>query len=549
MTYAILIAFTLLLAPIASVASIASERDISDGTEFPRRGLTDLEYWQATGLSVTYLRSTINTVDCHESESEFAGCWAALESLAQASASKASDPSLPPESPRRSPKEIWAEKRAKIEANHRAQVEAYRKSSNEGPKVDFDSLLENHWNALTTRFSEKPEVLPMIIGEAVNSYYSTAKDPHTRIMPYEQFVAATESSDEEYAGVGITLTTPEGKLVIDRPFESGPAEKAGLRFGDQITHIDHQSVLDMDPDRAVSLIRGPEGSQVHFRVLRKGRPLEFMAIREGIIVKNVTSRLSRERGVAIGYLRLNSFVDLRICHEVEREILALEKLGAQALILDLRGNTGGNFNLTVCVGGIFLGNQVVVQVKDLDHENEPLVPHSDSREAPLTALPMVTLINGESASSSEIIAGALQDHKRSWISGQRSFGKGTVQVGDFLGKKLIHFRTQRRFHQPSGRTNQLAGITPDFPVSPRPGATEEELFFLREEDRYLNSIPSEGEPWSQPRPEAVARIQKCLDQTETAQRRYEENLAALTYSDFQVLVAEDILACEIMERH
>jgi carboxyl-terminal processing protease len=211
------------------------------------------------------------------------------------------------------------------------------------------------------------------------------------------------------------------------------------------------------------------------------------------------------------------------------------------LVLDLRGNLGGLIDQAVCIGGLFLGREVVVKVKDLDRDSfEEL---SSSKPA-ATDLPLVVLIDAGSASASEIVSGAIQDHQRGWLLGERSFGKGTVQANmNFWNDKIVFYRTVQRFYQPTGRTNQQVGISPDFEVPATPSATEEDRFRLREADIFPHGLGAVGPMWAQPRPEEARKVNGCVAGEKLADKVFAEAKARGHAVDYQLLRAEETLRC------
>ncbi len=244
----------------------------------------------------------------------------------------------------------------------------------------------------------------------------------------------------------------------------------------------------------------------------------------------------------MAYIRLRSFSNIADCAEIAVSLVDLQQKGARGVILDFRGNQGGIVNEAVCIGNLFIGPETIVKEEAIDTKE---VRSLGKKRDALTDLPMITLINAKSASASELVAGALQDYRRSWIAGERSFGKGTVQAPqDFAPdgtNRILDVQikqTIKRFYQPSGRTNQIVGITPDFPIDPKPNATEDDRFAIREVDLFDNALSSLGDPWLQPRPARVAKIQACARTRGTAQSK-------ASPADYQLSVAQDLLDCVI----
>jgi carboxyl-terminal processing protease len=234
-------------------------------------------------------------------------------------------------------------------------------------------------------------------------------------------------------------------------------------------------------------------------------------------------------------------MDRNACEVIGQKIEKLTADGAKGLVFDLRGNGGGLLDEAICIGGLFAGQKVIVKVKDLEansFEDKPSFHDS------ITSLPLVILIDAGSASASEVVSGAMQDHRRAWILGERSFGKGTVQAPQpFLSRDIVLFRTIQRFYQPLGRTNQLVGIFPDFEVPATPDATADERFRLREADIYPHALKAESGDWKQPRPDEVSAVGACVAKDSLAKKAYAAAKAKKAAVDYQLLSAEEVLKC------
>jgi len=252
------------------------------------------------------------------------------------------------------------------------------------------------------------------------------------------------------------------------PIEGTPADRAGLQAGDRIVEIDGKPTKDLTLQEAVRRLRGPKGSKVTIGVLREGwsDPKSFEIVREVIQVKSVRSKYL---GDGIGYVRVNSFQD-RTGKDLEKTIEQLIKEGAKAFVLDLRNNPGGLLNQAVFVSDLFLDKGQLIVYTSGRMKNQDLrftAEHSSN----FPKFPMVVLVNGGSASASEIVAGSLQDHKRAVVLGTKTFGKGSVQtvipLTDGSGLRL----TTAKYFTPSGRSIHGSGIEPDIVVEPpRPQA-------------------------------------------------------------------------------
>jgi carboxyl-terminal processing protease len=287
-------------------------------------------------------------------------------------------------------------------------------------------------------------------------------DPHSAFMTPEEFADMRADTDGEFGGVGIEIDDDDGILVVIEPIDGSPAARAGLRAGDRIVAIDGKS-LKGDRGDTAGRLRGRPGTDVTVDVERAGwdKPRRFTLTREIIRVAAVDSFLL---GPGIGYIRIKQFQE-----RTDQEVLAaLEKIkagsprGVEGIVLDLRGNPGGLLDQAVRVADIFLEKGVIVST--VGRGGKKLEEELAREHGTWGGFPMVCLVNGSSASASEIVAGALQDHGRAVIVGTQSFGKGSVQsvyeFEDGSGLKL----TVARYLTPNGRSIQEKGITPDVEV-------------------------------------------------------------------------------------
>ena len=293
-------------------------------------------------------------------------------------------------------------------------------------------------------------------------------DPHTSFMTPEAFREMQVETHGSFGGLGIEITVKDRLLTVVAPIEGTPADRAGVQPGDRIVRIEGQVTKDMTLMEAVRKLRGPKGSKVTISILREGQPEPFdvTLVREVIEIRSVRHK---DLSDGIYYIRISSFQD-RTTRDLERAAEQLRKLGSSALILDLRNDPGGLLNQAVSVSEMFLDKgQLVVYTKGRS-KNQDLRFTADPGSS-FPKLPMVVLVNGGSASASEIVAGALQDWKRAVILGTKTFGKGSVQtvipLSDGSGLRL----TTAKYFTPQGRSIHGTGITPDIVVEiPRPEA-------------------------------------------------------------------------------
>lgn len=284
-------------------------------------------------------------------------------------------------------------------------------------------------------------------------------DPHTNFLPPDIFKEFKVETSGEFGGVGIEIAVQDDVLTVMSPIEDTPAWKAGVKAGDKIIEIDGKTTKGISLAEAVSKMRGKKGSNVVITIWREGfeKPQKFTVERDIIKVRSVKYT---DLNDGYAYTRITSFIE-HTGEDLEEAITKHEKKygKTKGLIIDLRNNAGGLLEQAIKVCNAFIGEGVIVSTMGRNKKDKDVV--YAKKEGARTEFPIVTLINEYSASASEIVAGALQDHKRSVIMGTRSFGKGSVQsvveLGDGAGLKL----TVARYYTPNGRSIQAHGIEPD----------------------------------------------------------------------------------------
>ena len=294
----------------------------------------------------------------------------------------------------------------------------------------------------------------------------TSLDPHSGYLPPADYDEMREDTSGEFGGLGIEVTMEEGTIKVISPIDDTPAARAGILANDYIVELDGQSIQGLTLDEAVEKMRGPVGTKIKVTVVREGvdEPLEFELTRATIAMRAV--RWSMEGDVAI--LRLSRF-SAQAYIGIENAIKDIyEERDGQApkgIILDLRNNPGGLVDQAVYVADAFLKQGAVVLTRGRsEQESARYDAEPDPLDEQLADVPLVVLINGGSASASEIVAGALQDHKRATLVGTRSFGKGSVQSIISLGPDGAMRLTTARYYTPNNRSIQALGITPDIEV-------------------------------------------------------------------------------------
>jgi carboxyl-terminal processing protease len=321
----------------------------------------------------------------------------------------------------------------------------------------FGEVLER----VRSDYVEKPED-GKLIESAINGML-TALDPHSAYLNPKHFRDMQVQTRGEFGGLGIEVTMENGVVKVVSPIEDTPASKAGLMSGDFITHLDKEQILGLTLQEAVEKMRGPVNSPITLTVLRKGveDPFDVKVTRDVIHINPVKYNAE---GDDVGYIRVTTFNEQTTAN-LQKAVEDLKKqLGPnlKGYVLDLRNNPGGLLDQAISVSDAFLDQGAIVLTRGRNLEE---TQRSNARQGDITdGQKIVVLINGGSASASEIVAGALQDHHRATILGTRSFGKGSVQTIIPLGSNGALRLTTARYYTPSGRSIQAKGIAPEVVV-------------------------------------------------------------------------------------
>jgi carboxyl-terminal processing protease len=325
------------------------------------------------------------------------------------------------------------------------------------------NLFGDVFERVRSDYVERPDDAKLV-ESAINGMLA-GLDPHSSYMDGKSFRDMQIQTRGEFGGLGIEVTMEDGLVKVVAPIDDTPAAKAGILANDIITHLDDEAVQGLTLNQAVEKMRGPVNTKIKLRVMRKGaeKPLEIAITRDIIRVRSVRSRTE---GDDVAYIRITQFNE-QTTEGVKKMIADLtaqipaDKL--KGFILDLRNNPGGLLDQAISVSDIFLDRGEIVSTRGRNVEE---TQRFNARAGDLTkGKPIIVLINGGSASASEIVAGALQDHKRATVLGTRSFGKGSVQTIIPLGAGNGALRlTTARYYTPSGKSIQAKGITPDIEV-------------------------------------------------------------------------------------
>lgn len=374
-----------------------------------------------------------------------------------------------------------------------------------------------------------------LVTAAINGML-TSLDPHSSYLSAKDFEDMQVQTRGEFGGLGIEVTQEEGFIKVIAPMDGTPAAKAGILAGDFITHVNGEPLQGMMLDDAVEKMRGPIGSEIIITVVREGatEPFDVSIIRD-------TIKLTAVRGRVVGntvVLRVTTFNDQTTIGMREELAKGIEELGGldnlDGVVIDLRNNPGGLLNEAIDVSDAFLEKGEIVSTRGRDAGSGER--YNAQAGDLINGKPIVVLINGGSASASEIVAGALQDHRRAIVVGTKSFGKGSVQTLIPLRGDGAMRLTTSRYYTPSGRSIQALGISPDIVVNqPAPRPADE---------------TAEEEPSSAVRERSEASLRGAIDNdsmTDEEKRLYEEELARAEESaklrdeDYQLAYAVDII--------
>ena len=375
-----------------------------------------------------------------------------------------------------------------------------------------------------------------LVTAAINGML-TSLDPHSSYLSAKDFEDMQVQTKGEFGGLGIEVTQEEGFIKVISPMDGTPAAKAGILAGDYITHVNGESVLGLVLDEAVEKMRGPIGSEIIITVVREGTPEPF-----DVSIIRDTIKLTAVKGRVVGktvVLRITTFNDQTTSGLKEELDKGLKELGGmenlEGVVIDLRNNPGGLLNEAISVSDAFLDKGEIVSTRGRAAGSGERY-NAEAGDL-INGKPIVLLINGGSASASEIVAGALQDHRRAIVVGTKSFGKGSVQTLIPLRGDGAMRLTTARYYTPSGRSIQALGISPDIvvqqpevkPVDPNAPEEEKSAAMKERSEADLRGAISN---------DSMTDEEKRLYQEE--QQRAEES-AKLRDEDYQLAYAVDII--------
>ncbi|MBL4807886.1 MAG: S41 family peptidase [Rhodobacteraceae bacterium] len=370
-----------------------------------------------------------------------------------------------------------------------------------------------------------------LIRAAINGML-TSLDPHSSYLPPESFEEMQFDTRGEFGGLGIEVTQEEGWVKVVSPMDGTPADDAGILAGDFISHVNGEPTLGLTLNEAVDLMRGPVGSEITITIVRElsGDPFDVTLVRAVI---KLTAASVRTEGSSI-VMRVTTFNEQTTANLTEGIAREIEAAGGidniDGFVLDLRNNPGGLLNEAISVSDVFLNVGEIVSTRGRDSRDSQRFSAHDGDMA--EGLPLVVLINGGSASASEIVAGALQDHERAIIVGTKSFGKGSVQTIMPLNGNGAMRLTTARYYTPSGRSIQALGVAPDIIVEQRAPLSDEEL------ENLFKSRRTEADLRGSLSNDSLTDDEKALLE---AERDAQEETARRRSDDYQLSYALDLI--------
>lgn len=424
------------------------------------------DHWARTGVAFKDLNDYINPVSCSGDEKKRLACILALDQMARQvgqTISKEGKFTLIPAS----------ERSAKSD---RYQQLAWKKLVSFENKIPFLDLIKSIRKKVVGSGRESS-----IVASGLNAYYSIARDPHTYLVPLSLFEETIGRSTIQDVGVGLVLRRSQGDVYVSRLIPNSQAERKGILRGDKIVAIDSIMVSAANYEEAKQRLMGKSDSRVKIVIARASGERIFFLRREPLVQRSVESKIIETRGIRWGILSIVKFAS-GTCGEAKSKLIGLLEERISGIAIDLRENGGGQLEEAGCVANLFLEkNRSVYQTSYFDGRTSELYV---TRQEPLYLGALSVIVNSGTASAAEILAGALQDHERALLVGERTFGKGSFQSAHIWerNKNIALFETKGLYYLPSGRTAQLHGLKPDVEIAGI-GPTA-----LRERDLYINAI-------------------------------------------------------------
>lgn len=518
----------------------------------------ETDYWESVSIDRSDLNGQINQITCSYHIKVFFGCVEAVKLMASFTG-KSYD--LYPVEIKTQKAPLLTVGRFKLVESDKEQVNTQKelieliKRRRSDLKARFFSsslqFMKNPSNEFETLITEIEKLLPnklskAQIGAVLGKMLEVSIDPHTSLRPAKELQSITNDAGASFFGIGVQYSPVESGMLIQEITANSGAEKAGLKSGDIITTVDGKEIKGLGSDQVRKLIVGPENTSVEIVFLREGKKFKVAITRKKIEEKVVSGKIITDGLTKIGYLKISNFMYGNMCPEVKTILTDFENQNVNGLVMDLRGNPGGDVKNAQCLGGFFLGkNKVVSYFEERTADGfKYSALRSDTEQ--ITKKPLVVLINSGSASASEIMSGALQDYARALIVGQTSFGKGSYQGCGPINKSkdLIMCQTGGLFHLPSGRTNQTTGVVPDVSVYIKNKPLESELYPISESNLYLFPLEPKAMPNSHPEKWPKITVpQKCIADLDLDKKFEAAQVGQYFYNDYQLLNAVGGVTC------
>lgn len=519
----------------------------------------ETDYWESVTIDRSDLNGQINQITCSYHIRVFFGCVEAVKLMA--SFTGKSYDLYPVDIKTQKPAFITVGRFKLVEMDkediktQKDLVELIKRKRSELKGRFFSSSLnfiKNPSNEFETLTNKIENLLPQQrltksqIGAVLGKMLEVSIDPHTSLRPAKELEATTKESGASFIGIGIQYSPVDSGMFIHEVSSNSGAEKAGLKAGDIITSVDGKDVKGLDQDQVRKLIIGPEKTIVTIEIIRGGQKHKVDVTRGKIEEKVVSGKIIQDDSGNVGYLKITNFMYEKMCPEVKVFLENFEAQNVKGIVMDLRGNLGGDIKNAQCLGGFFLGKgKVITYFEERTAEGSHYKPLKTST-IQITKKPMAVLINAMSASASEIVSGALQDYARALIVGRTSLGKGSYQGCGPVNKTkdLILCQTGGLFHLPSGRTNQTIGIVPDVDVFIQNKPSEMELYPNSEANFFL--FPLEPKVMPNSHPEKWPKItvpQKCIGSLSLDKKFESAQAEQYFYNDYQLLNAVGGLTC------
>ena|GEM_PF-2978971 len=434
------------------------------------------------------------------------------------------------------------------------------------PKQLAETMAKDQRRNFEAEFVNTPE-LPKLISFARNaerkekteaeitagfiSNYTRQIDPYFSLTATAIVQEAQSGAGHDDLILGAGFSVKNDRPYVEFVVENSPAFFANFRQGDRVLKVDDKDTLNMTTAEFTTLIKTK--ADWKFEVQRKLQTLKISVTRQVVHSDTLNSSIVQKQGRSYLVLRYTTFMDGDSCRKISQAIVEAEsRAKLEGIILDLRNNGGGRTDQAACIASLFLPkDQVVTTIKSTNGRVDTLKTFSNYElsqvPATRTNLPLAILLNGGSASASELLSGALRDYKRAWMIGDRTYGKGSVMSllqGAFNGDpKLMVIATTGLFYQPDGTTNQMVGVLPDFKVRSKPNATDDEEYTPRNEDRVVGTLHASVNPAVKPKRAAeAARIEKCIDHKNVLEK-HDLMFGSKAQGDYQLLYAMEVLRC------